>query len=115
MAVVQGDIWWADLPEPLGSGPGFHRPVVIVQGDSFNRTALATAVCVVLTTNIGWARAPGNVLLSARVTRLPRDSVANVSQMITIDQRRLTERVSVLPRPSLDLILGGIDIMLGRS
>jgi mRNA interferase MazF len=115
MVVAQGEVWWADLPQPLGSEPGYHRPVVVVQGNDFNQTAIATAVCVVLTGNLRWAHAPGNVLLTSRITRLPRDSVANVSQVITIDLRRLTDRVSILPGASLDLILRGIDIMLGRS
>ncbi len=70
MVVAQGDIWWADLPEPTGSGPGFRRPVVVVQGDAFNASRIATVVCVPLTSNLRWAAAPGNVLLSARLTGL---------------------------------------------
>ena len=70
MVVAQGDIWWADLPEPTGSGPGFRRPVVVVQGDAFNASRIATVVCVPLTSNLRWADAPGNVLLSARLTGL---------------------------------------------
>jgi mRNA interferase MazF len=114
VAVSQGDLWWADLPDPTGSGPGFRRPVVVVQGDSLNRSRIATAVCVTLTSNVGWASAPGNVLLPARLTALPKDSVANVSQIVTLDKGILTERVGKLPRKKLDLILAGIDIVLGR-
>ena len=70
MVISQGEVWWADLPEPAGSGPGFRRPVVVAQGDAFNQSALRTVVCVALTSNRRWADAPGNVLLSARVTGL---------------------------------------------
>jgi mRNA interferase MazF len=82
MVIAQGEIWWADLPDPTGSGPGFRRPVVIVQGDPFNRSRIATTVCIPLTSNLHWAGAPGNLRLSARATGLPRDSVANVSQIV---------------------------------
>ena len=80
MVIAQGEVWWADLPAPSGSGPGFRRPVVVVQGDALNRSRLATVVCVPLTTNLRWAEAPGNVPLPSRVTGLPKDSVANASQ-----------------------------------
>lgn len=112
--VSQGDVWWADLPDPSGSGPGFRRPVVVVQGDALNRSRIATAVCVPLTSNLRWASAPGTVLLQARLTGLPKDSVANVSQIITLDRGILTERVGKLSRKKLDAILTGIDIVLGR-
>lgn len=114
MVISQGDIWWADLPEPAGSGPGFRRPVVVVQGDTFNLSALRTVVCVALTSNIRWAEAPGNVLLQARATGLSRNSVANVSQIVTLDRTVLTERVGRLSRPKLELLLSGIEIVLGR-
>lgn len=114
MVISQGDIWWADLPEPAGSGPGFRRPVVVVQGDMFNLSALRTVVCVALTSNIRWAEAPGNVLLQARATGLSRNSVANVSQIVTLDRTVLTERVGRLSRPKLELLLSGIEIVLGR-
>lgn len=114
MVVAQGEVWWADLPEPSGSGPGFRRPIVVVQGDAINRSRISTVVCVPLTSNLRWADAPGNVALAARLTRLPKDSVANVSQIITLDRSLLTERVAKLPRTKLDLILAGIDTILGR-
>lgn len=114
MVISQGDIWWADLPDPTGSGPGFRRPVVIVQGDPLNRSRIATVVCVPLTSNLKWAKAPGNVLLSLRLTGLPRDSVANVSQIVTLDKAMLTDRTGRLPRAQLSLILSGIDVVLGR-
>jgi mRNA interferase MazF len=98
--VSQGEIWWVDLPEPAGSAPGFRRPVVIVQGDHLNRSRIATVVCVPLTSNLTWARAPGNVLLPAKVAGLPKDSVANASQIIAVDRAFLAERVAKLPPPS---------------
>ena len=114
MTVAQGDVWWADLPEPRGSGPGFRRPVVVVQGDALNRSRIATVVCVPLTSNLQWATAPGNVPLAASVTGLPKDSVANVSQLVTLDRGELSERVGKLARSKLDLVLSGIDVVLGR-
>ena len=112
--VAQGEVWWADLPEPTGSGPGWRRPVVVVQGDPLNRSRLATTVCVPLTSNLEWAEAPGNVLLPARSTGLPRDSVANVSQVTSLDRDILTERAGKLSRRQLDLVLLGIDLVLDR-
>jgi mRNA interferase MazF len=115
MVIAQGEVWWADLAVPGGSEPGFRRPVIVVQGDSFNRSSLRTVVTVPLTSNLRWAGAPGNVRLTARATGLPRDSVANVSQVVTLDKGNLTERVGKLTTTKLELILAGIDIVLGRS
>ena len=112
--MAQGQVWWADLPDPTGSGPGFQRPVIVVQGDAFNRSRISTVVAVPLTSNLRWADAPGNVLLSARSTGLPRDSVANVSQIVTIDRTLLTAPVGKLSSRQLQLVLAGIDIVLGR-
>jgi len=114
VVISQGEIWWADLPDPTGSGPGFRRPVVVVQGDSFNRSRLATVVCVPLTSNTKWANAPGNVLLPVRLTGLPKESVANVSQIVSLDKTLLTDRLGKLPRTKLSLVLSGIDIVLGK-
>ena len=113
--IAHGEVWWADLGEPTGSEPGFRRPVVVVQGDAFNRSSLRTVVCVSLTSNLRWADAPGNVLLPAKATGLPRDSVANVSQVVTLDRGALAERVGALSASSLGLVLAGIDVVLGRS
>jgi mRNA interferase MazF len=112
--ITQGEVWWADLAQPSGSEPGFRRPVVVVQGDAFNRSRIATVVCVALTSNLRWAEAPGNVRLGARLTGLSKDSVANVSQLVTLDREALTERVGVLPAKKLELVLLGIDVVLGR-
>jgi mRNA interferase MazF len=114
MVVAQGDVWWADLGTPTGSEPGLRRPVVLVQGDALNRSRLATVGCVPLTSNLRWADAPGNTILTARVTGLPKDSVANASQVVTLDKTVLTERVGKVPRAKLELILAGIDVILGR-
>jgi mRNA interferase MazF len=112
--ISQGEIWWADLPKPIRSGPGFRRPIVVVQGDALNRSRIATVVCVPLTSNLLWTDAPGNVLLTAKTTGLPKDSVANVSQVIALDKSVLTERVGKLSRPKLELLLSGLDVVLGR-
>jgi len=114
MVIAQGHVYWANLPEPTGSGPGFRRPVLVVQGDALNRSRLRTVICVPLTSNLRWAEAPGNVLLPAKATGLPKDSVANSSQLITLDRALLTQEVGKLSKRQLDLILSGIDIVLGR-
>jgi mRNA interferase MazF len=88
--------------------------VVVVQGNSFNRSRIATVVCVPLTSNLRWAEAPGNVLLPARATRLPKDSVANVSQLLTLDRGLLAEHVAKLSQRRVGTILSGIDVVLGR-
>jgi len=114
VVISQGDIWWADLPMPVGSGPGFRRPVVVIQGDAFNRSRISTVVCVPLTSNTAWADVPGNVFLGAEVTSLPKDSVANASQVVTLDKALLAERVGKLSRMRLELVLSGLDAVLGR-
>lgn len=114
MVIAQGEVWWADLPAPRGSEAGFRRPVVVVQGDTLNRSRIATVVCVPLTSNLNWADAPGNVLLKSRATGLPKESVANVSQIVTLDKTTLTERTGKLSTPTLELLLSGIDVVLGR-
>jgi mRNA interferase MazF len=112
--VAQGEVWWADLPDPTGSGPGFRRPIVVLQGDALNRSRLPTVVCVPLTSNLRWADAPGNVLLRARSTGLTKDSVANLSQVIAIDKILLSERVGRVSRTQVELLLAGLDLVLGR-
>jgi mRNA interferase MazF len=114
VVISQGEIWWADIPPPAGSEPGFRRPVVVVQGDAVNRSRIATVVCVPLTSNLKWADAPGNVLLAARATKLPKESVANVSQIVALDRTFLTERVGKLSAAKVELLLSGIDVVLGR-
>ena len=91
MVARRGEIWWADLPSPRGSEPGFRRPVLVVQSDAFLASRLRTVLTVALTSNTRLAEAPGNVLFPARVTGLPRDSVANIAQILTLNEDRLTD------------------------
>ena len=112
--IGQGEIWWADLGEPVGSAPGYRRPVLVVQCDAMNASYIGTVVCVPLTSNLRWSEAPGNVVLTARATGLPKDSVANVSVIVALDKQQLTERVSKIARRQFDLVLAGIDVVLGR-
>lgn len=114
MVISQGEIWWADLREPTGSRPEYRRPMVVVQCDALNQSRVNTVVCVPLTTNLKWKDAPGNVLLSARATGLAKESVANVSLIVAVDRRQMTECVGKLTRRELELVLGGIDTILGR-
>jgi mRNA interferase MazF len=114
VVITQGEVWWADLGEPVGSEPGFERPVVIVQGEEFNRSRIATVVCVPLTSNLKWAEAPGNSVFSPRETGLSKPSVANVSQIVALDRAVLRDRAGKLSRQRLSLILDGIDVVLGR-
>jgi mRNA interferase MazF len=114
VVISQGEIWWADLPAAAGSEPSFRRPVVVIQGDAFNQSAIRTVVCVAITSNLKWADAPGNLLLAARVGGLPRQSVVNVTQVVTLDKADLTEKAGKLSASRLELLLAGIDTMLGR-
>lgn len=115
MVISEGDVCWASLADPVGSGAGFRRPVVIVQGDHFNASRISTAVVVPLTGDQRLAAAPGNVALAAATTGLPKDSVANVSQIVAIDRVLLTERVGRLTDTQLERVLDGIDLVLGRE
>ncbi len=94
---MRGEIWWADLPEPRGSEPGYRRPVLVIQANSFNRSGIETVIVAVITSNPDLAEAPGNVLVPARSSGLPRDSVVNVSQVRYVERDWLTERVGKLP------------------
>lgn len=111
--IRRGEIWWADLGEPRGSSPGFRRPVLIVQDDAFNASRIATTMAVVITSNLALSAAPGNVLLPKSATHLPRDSVANVSQVVTLDKRTLTERVCKLPKARMTALEEGLRMALG--
>lgn len=114
MVITQGEIWWTDLGEPVGSAPGYRRPVLVVQGDPFNRSRISTVVCVAITSNLRWAKAPGSVLLPAKASGLPHDSVANVSQWVTLDRSELVERVGRLPTALLHRVLDGISVVMDR-
>jgi mRNA interferase MazF len=108
----RGEIWWAELGEPDGSEPGFRRPVLIVQSNAFNRSRLRTTLAVVLTSNLRLLDAPGNVLVPAKGSGLPRDSVANVSQIITIDRDFLAERAGRLRADLLHDLDAGLRLVL---
>ena len=112
--IAQGEIWWADLPVPRGSGAGCRRPVVVVQGNALNRSRLATVVCVPLTSNVTWEAAPGNTLVPAKVAGLPKDSVANASQVFAVDRAYLSQRMGTLAPKRLEQILASIDVVIGR-
>ena len=112
MVIGRGEIWWANLPEPTGSNPGFRRPVLIVQSDAFNQSKIQTVVVAVITKNLELAKAPGNVTITARISRLPVDSVVNVSQVVTIDKCLLMEFVSTLPNKKIEKIEEGLRLVL---
>lgn len=108
-------MWWPDLPDHAGSRPGFRRPVVVVRGEAADRSRIAIVDCVPLTSNPRWADAPGNVSSADRVTRLPRDSIANVPQVVTLDKSLLADQAGQLPRRTLQPILAGTGIIPGRQ
>lgn len=112
MVVQRGEIWWADLEDPQGSAPGFRRPLVIVQADAFNRSRLDTVIAVVLTSNLKLVEAPGNVLVERRGSGLPKDAVANVSQVITVDRAFLSHRTARLPARTMAAIDAGLRTVL---
>lgn len=112
MVVRRGDIWWADLPVPSGSGPGYKRPVIIIQADRFNRSEINTIVIAIITTNLGLVNSLGNVLLKGNQTGLPKDSVVNVSQLYTIDQRLLLEHISTVSDRKMEQINDGLRLVL---
>lgn len=94
--VCRGEVWWAGLGEPVASEPGYRRPVLVISSDDFNRSRINTVLAAALTTNLRLAEAPGNVLVAAEETGLPRDSVVNVSQVVTLDKTFLTERAGLV-------------------
>ena len=108
----RGEIWWASLGEPHGSAPGFRRPVLVVQSNDFNESAIRTSICAAISSNMRLADAPGNVRVTRRVSGLPHDSVINVSQLITLDKQILTENVGRLPAQSMRDVEAGIKLVL---
>lgn len=113
MDVRRGEIWWADLAEPRGSEPGCRRPVLIIQADAFNRSRLATVLCLVLTSSLRLVDAPGNVLIPANAAGLSKDSVANVSQLVTVDRAFLDERIGRVPPRLMNAVDAGLTVVLG--
>jgi mRNA interferase MazF len=112
LVIQRGEIWWADLAEPRGSEPGFRRPVVVIQSDAFNRSRIGTVVIAAITSNLELADAPGNVRLLRRDSKLPRESVVNVSRLLTLDRRFLSERVGRLPASAVAQIEAGLRLVL---
>lgn len=108
----RGEIWWANLPTPVASEPGYRRPVLIIQSDDFNQSRIRTVIVAVLTTNLRLAEAPGNVLIKTDETGLPQDSVVNVSQLITVDKSFLTEQVSQISGRAMLLVEDGLRLVL---
>lgn len=108
----RGDIWWAALPDPQGSAAGYRRPVVIIQSNAFTASRIATIIVVAITSTLRLATAPGNVLLPATESGLPRDSVINVSQIITLDKSMLDEQVGQLTARTLEAVEQGIRLVL---
>lgn len=109
----RGDIWWAELPEPTDFSPGFRRPVLLIQADAFTQSRIATVIVIPLSSNLRLANAPGNVYLSAAESRLPKDSVINVSQLITINKHRLDELVGSVSLRILEQVEQGLRDVLG--
>lgn len=108
----RGEIWWASLPSPLGSGPGYRRPIVVIQSDPFNESRISTVIIAVITSNLSLLAAPGNILLERNVSMLPSDSVVNVSQVLTVDRFLLTELVEELPDEIMNAIDDGLRLVL---
>ncbi len=113
MEITRGEIWWADLPDPIASDPGGTRPVLIIQSNPFNRSRIATVLAVVITTNERLAVAPGNVPLPLRGTGLKQPSVANVTQIITADRTFLRERIGRVQPETMHKIESGLRLVLG--
>lgn len=109
----RGEIWWAALGQPSGSAPGYRRPVLILQTNDFNESRIHTVVVVALTSNLGLAQAPGNVLCRRKDTGLSRSSVVNVSQIATIDKQALLKRAGALPVPKLARVEAGLRLVTG--
>ena len=109
----RGEVWWASLPAPTGSGPGFRRPVVVIQSNPFNQSRIATVVVAVITSNLALADAPGNIRVGKPESGLTKPSVVNVSQLFTLDRELLTQRVRALPAEAMRTIDDGLRLVLG--
>ena len=110
--VNRGEIWWAELAEPIKSQPGFRRPVLVIQSDTFNQSKISTVICAVITSNLRLSEAPGNVLLPAKTSGLSKDSVINVSQIITVDKSFLTEKIGELNQKLINKLEEGLKLVL---
>ena len=112
MVIQRGEIWWANLGTPTGSSPGYRRPVLILQSNDFNRSRIATVIAAVITSNMRLAQAPGNVTLPKKASRLPHESVVNVSQVVTLDKQFLTENVGIISLRDMKQIEAGLRLVL---
>jgi len=110
--MIRGEIWWANLPHPNGSKPAKRRPVLVIQGDSFNRSGINTVICAVITSNIELASLPGNLLLEKSASGLEKTSAVNFSQIATINKTDLTEQVAMLPKPILEKVNNCLKMIL---
>ncbi|HET9862776.1 MAG TPA: type II toxin-antitoxin system PemK/MazF family toxin [Steroidobacteraceae bacterium] len=111
----RGEIWWADLADPLGSAPGFRRPVLVIQSDPFNASRIGTVVVAAITSNLSRADAPGNMRLSKTDSGLAKPSVVNVSQLLTVDRAILSRKVKSLPASAMETVDAGLKLVLGLN
>lgn len=111
----RGELWWANLPSPVGSGPGYKRPVLVVQANPFNASRIATVIVATVTSNLALAEAPGNVRIAKSDSGLPQPSVVNVSQLITLDRSILSGKVKALPGAVMDKVDSGLKLVLSLS
>ena len=111
----RGEVWWAELPEPVGSGPGMRRPVLVVQANPFNESRISTVIVAVITGNLSLEVAPGNVRLGKADSGLPKPSVVNVSQLLTVDRGLLVERVRALSAQAMERVNLGLHLVLGLT
>ena len=112
MVIQQGDVFWVSIRTPLGAEPGFRRPVVVIQNNAFNASAIRTAVCCAITSNLSLAEAPGNVRLARGEARLPKPCVVNVSQIVTVDKAMLTEKIGQIAATRLREVMEGVQLVL---
>lgn len=112
MVIAQGDVFWLDTGAPRGSGPGFRRPHVVVQNNVFNVSRIQTTVLCSITSNLARAKAPGNLLLRKGEANLPRPSVVNVSQIVTVDKSVLKEKIGTLSLQRVREIVSGLRVVL---
>jgi len=110
--VQRGEIWWASLPDPTGSEPGYRRPVLVVQSDTFTKSAIKTVVCAAITSNLQLAAAPGNIRVAARASALPKPSVVNVSQVSALDRTFFKERIKTLDAQTMRQVDEGLRLVL---
>lgn len=112
MVIKRGEIWWASLPEPKGYEPGYRRPVLVIQANEFNKSRISTVIAVIITSNTSLAKAPGNVYLPAKISGLPKESVINISQIITVDRRFLSNKIKSLPQEYMVEIESSLRLVL---